>query len=286
LNLYTRCAHCETVFRVTTRDLQASSGRVRCGHCHRVFDAFATLSAQDPVAGDPAPQALADASTPARVTARQPEAEARAADIGRIVDTKESTAPAEPKAPASAPATASRTDPAADLYEWEFKVAPPPRRTALWSLLSLLLLAIGGVQAAYAFRTGILLSYPQTRPLYEMACEWAGCHVGLPRLADMLHIEASDLQVADPGRGSEVELTALVRNRAPAALEYPAFELTLTNASEQVIARRVFLPSEYLGPGVSEEDGLRGRGEFAIKLLLDTGTVRASGYRLYLFYPS
>jgi hypothetical protein len=165
-------------------------------------------------------------------------------------------------------------------------VPPTPPRTALWSVVSLLLLAVAGVQAAYGFRNAILLEYPQTRPLYEAACEWAGCHIGLPRLAEWLHIEVSDLKQVDPSQASEVELTALIRNRAPVALDYPAFELTLTNADEQVVARRILIPAEYLGTGVAVEEGLRGRGELAIRLLLDTGAIRASGYRLYLFYPS
>src|SRR3981081_2679027 len=48
MNLYTRCLHCGTTFRVTTQQLQASSGQVRCGQCKQVFDAFATLTAQEP----------------------------------------------------------------------------------------------------------------------------------------------------------------------------------------------------------------------------------------------
>ncbi len=49
--MYTRCPNCETVYRVTPQQLQASSGQVRCGRCREVFDAFSTLSAQLPVSG-------------------------------------------------------------------------------------------------------------------------------------------------------------------------------------------------------------------------------------------
>jgi predicted Zn finger-like uncharacterized protein len=48
MNLYTRCLHCATTFRVTTQQLQVSSGQVRCGQCKQIFDAFATLTAQEP----------------------------------------------------------------------------------------------------------------------------------------------------------------------------------------------------------------------------------------------
>lgn len=284
MNLYTRCAHCDTVFRVTTRDLQASSGRVRCGHCHIVFDAFATLSAQEPSPGSAPPQqAIMEAAVNEAAVAQKADKEI-ADGVGPAPVETQSRKQGSP--PLRASATLKRDDPAASLYEWEFKVPPPPRRTALWATLSLLLLLGAGLQTAYAFRTAMLVNYPQTRPLFDQACEWIGCSNQLPRLVEWLHIEASDLQAIEPGRANEVELTALIRNRAPVAVEYPAFELTLTNATEQVIARRVFLPAEYLDPNVRQAEGLRGRGEMAIRLSLDTGSVRASGYRVYLFYPS
>ncbi len=55
MDLYTRCGNCDTTFRVTTRQLQASGGRVRCGHCQQIFDAFATLTAQEPEFGSQEP---------------------------------------------------------------------------------------------------------------------------------------------------------------------------------------------------------------------------------------
>src|SRR5262245_42236476 len=48
MSMYTRCSHCDTYFRVSREQLQVSSGQVRCGRCHKVFDAFAALAAQLP----------------------------------------------------------------------------------------------------------------------------------------------------------------------------------------------------------------------------------------------
>ena len=70
------------------------------------------------------------------------------------------------------------------------------------------------------------------------------------------------------------------------AVEYPAFELTLTNEEERVVARRVFLPDEYLPDATIIDEGLAGRGELAVRLFLDIGPLGAAGYRIYLFYPS
>jgi hypothetical protein len=158
-----------------------------------------------------------------------------------------------------------------------------PRRTGLWLGLSLLLLVLLAGQAAYAFRTDLMVTVPQTRKYYLQICEWLGCAIALPKTSGFLHIEASDLKAVDPAHPSEIELLVLVRNRAPAELAYPAFELTLTNDQDQTIARRVFLPAEYLR--VAASGGLQAGAELPIRLYLDTGTLRASGYRLYLFYP-
>ncbi len=178
-------------------------------------------------------------------------------------------------------------DSATNLYEWEFKPAPNRlARTRLWSGLSMLLLLGVLVQTGFVFRTAILVNVPQAKPVYEQVCRWLSCEIGLPRLADQLNIDASDLQLIDPGQPNLVKLTALVRNRARVAVEYPAFELTLTNAREQVVARRVFVPAEYLAGDVQEDRGLPGRQELAVNLYLDTGALRAAGYRIYLFYPS
>lgn len=151
---------------------------------------------------------------------------------------------------------------------------------------TVLLAIIAVAQGAYAFRTQIMVNFPQSRVAYVQVCAWLSCEIGLPRLADQLDISASDLQVINPDVRNQVELTALVRNRARVSVEYPAFELTLTNEGERVVARRVFLPEEYLpDPGVIGE-GLAGSAELAVRLFLDVGSLGAAGYRIYLFYPS
>ncbi len=265
MNLYTRCPSCQTVFRVTTRELQASNGRVRCGQCQEVFDAFASLTAQEPESESPPPPAR---SVEARPVPAAPEPVAALAV----------------KAASQATRT-PRPDPAVSLYEWEFRMPPQRSRFRLWLTLSVVLLITAGAQAGAVFRDKVLAALPQTRPVYEAACEQIGCRVGLPRLADRLHVEASDLQFLAGALPNQIELTVLVRNRAPVAVEHPAFELTLTDAQDQVLARRMFLPAEYLGAAGGTDAGLAAGGELPIQLFLDTGRIAAAGYRLYFFYP-
>ncbi len=315
MDLYTRCPDCETVFRVTTGHLQASGGQVRCGRCQNVFDAFASLSAKAP--GDLERQLTAQQTQP-ELREAQPAAKesqpvppdapplpqpAADSDAGEAVapdeaaaatETEFAGAAAEP--PRAQVASAGRQqdqlaedqvgeDPAASLYEWEFKPAPRNRHSGLWLTMSLLLGIIGIFQAATIFRTELMLIYPPLKPVYQLICNRLACEIGLPRLRDQLNIEASDLRSVDPQRPNLVQLTALVRNRARVPVEYPAFELTLTNAQQQVVARRVFLPGDYLDDNAQTGIGLAGRRELAVNMYLDTGPLRAAGYRIYLFYP-
>jgi hypothetical protein len=80
----------------------------------------------------------------------------------------------------------------------------------------------------------------------------------------------------------------VIRNRAPFAQELPALELTLTDALERAVVRRVLRPAEYLPGRTAEslEAGIAPGAEAALRLHFDTGGVSATGYRLYLFYPA
>jgi len=267
MDLFTRCPSCETTFRVTTQQLQASGGQVRCGHCQKIFDAFATLTAQEP---QPAPQDPVIPPPPLDETAKN-EQHLRPDFSAAPVSRKGELAPARP-------------DPAATLYEWEFKMPESPRRVALWTILAFVMVTGLVLQAVYVFRTEMMVLLPQTRSYYALICESIGCAIGLPKLSNYLHIEASDLKVVDPSHPNEIQLLLSVRNRAPVDLAYPAFELTLTNPMEQAVARRVFLPADYLSPAM-QTGGLKAGTELPLQLYLDTGVVRAAGYRLYLFYP-
>jgi predicted Zn finger-like uncharacterized protein len=269
MDLYTRCPHCHTAFRVTTQQLQASGGQVRCGHCVEIFDAFATLTAQEPQPDHPVFAPPVSPPAPRDEAPREPG---------------ERSMPAQSPIHHQGNAQGKRPDPAASLYEWEFRMPESSRRSMSWTILVVLLSIILVLQAAYAFRTQIMVLLPHSRTYYVRFCESVGCVIGLPKLSNYLHIEGSDLKVLDPLHPNEIQLLLSLRNRAPIDLAYPAFELTLTNSLEQAVARRVFLPGEYL-PRTEQTDGLKAGTELPIQLYLDIGVLRAAGYRLYLFYP-
>src|SRR5271167_2250479 len=44
LLMFTQCAKCETVFKLSAEVLRAAGGQVRCGRCGEVFNALARLA--------------------------------------------------------------------------------------------------------------------------------------------------------------------------------------------------------------------------------------------------
>jgi len=151
--------------------------------------------------------------------------------------------------------------------------------------IALLLAVLLAGQALYAYRTQIAAHYPASRPLLERLCRIAHCEVGLPKAADQLVIESSDLQAVDAAKPNLIQLAASVRNKAAIDVAFPAIEVTLTDAQDRPLARRVLLPDQYLAGGKSVGTGLRAGEDFSIRLTLDTTELRPVGYRLYLFYP-
>jgi hypothetical protein len=62
-------------------------------------------------------------------------------------------------------------------------------------------------------------------------------------------------------------------------------ELTLTNAQDQPVVRRVLRPQDYLGKAANPQAGFAANTEMVIKVFIEGSQVKATGYRLYLFYP-
>jgi len=147
-------------------------------------------------------------------------------------------------------------------------------------LLTIVLL----LQASYLWRNTIVAWLPPLRPLLSSACAALHCSVGLPTNIDQLSLESSELQLVPPNQNIYT-LTVLLRNRGYSAQAWPYMELTLNDADEKAITRRIFTPGEYLSSPALIDDGLAGEGEQQVKLTFELAQPAASGYRIYLFYP-
>jgi predicted Zn finger-like uncharacterized protein len=249
VSLITRCPACGTAFRVRREQLAAHSGTVRCGKCDSMFNGVAALIEEggERLLFDLSPQLESlDASRP-------PPQATGAHDEARLPNFM---APAE----------------------------PPSARAWVWGVATVVAAVLLAAQAAYRYRAEIAALMPEARGPLLAACQWLGCTVALPRRAEVLSIETSDLQ-ADPRRQNVIVLHALIRNRSRLPQEYPALELTLTDEGGQPVLRRVLLPSDYVELERVRR-GIAADGEAALRVYLDSSGAPVTSYRLYLFYPA
>jgi predicted Zn finger-like uncharacterized protein len=138
--------------------------------------------------------------------------------------------------------------------------------------------------AAQLFVSGrdvLAASYPSLRPLAEGICAAFGCQVNLPTQIDTLSIETGELQTLGNGAFT---YTTLLRNQGMLVQAWPSLELTLHDANDKPLVRRVFTPREYLGAGVGAA-GFTAHTEQAVKLSFQLNDLKPSGYHIAIFYP-
>ena len=273
MTMLTRCAACGTAFRITDEQLALRQGKVRCGACSEVFSALEHLvhtphemicvqSEQDTGTESlPAPSSL---STPEMTTAQI------VLDGPAMVEVASSAVEVQVVS-ADGAATLTHTGPAAMPHANNFR----------WVSVAGAFLAftVFCYQTIYFYRDELAARIPESKPWLLRMCAQLSCTFDAPRDAQAISIESHDLQ-ADPANKKILALTALLRNRADFVQDAPFLELTLTDAQDAPIARRVLAPRDYLA--VTQ---MAAGAELQVRVLIDASQVRASGYRLYAFYP-
>lgn len=252
------------------------------------FDALLHQQDQDPtppdaLAATPHDQPWPASEEPAAMLA---QAQAEAALVPIEIDTGTDGHRVEPKIVAETVETVESYEDADDEppIEPELEPAPSPvLRQAAWTagatLLSLALLA----QGALVFRSEIVQSSPQMRPFMESLCGALGCELPLPRNAADIAIESSDIQ-PDAAREAFFTLHATLRNRADFPQAYPHLEITLTDARDKALVRKVLEPAQWL-PADAPKDAFAAKREVATRISFEAPGVAAAGYRVYVFYP-
>lgn len=257
MSAVTRCPSCATLFRVSQAQLETRSGQVRCGQCGMVFDARAQLLPDSATTEEQEPK-------PIRFGSQQPATQAATPAVQP--DATDSMAP-------------ESESPGEDFGPQEIR-----RAGHLWWIGSVLLAVALSGQAAFRYRGELAVLAPEAKPLIQQFCAALNCDVPLPRRAELVSIETSDLR-ADAVNPGVMVLSAMLRNRAAFTQVLPALELTLTDAQDQALARRVLMPPEYAPRGMPLEAGFAANSELPVRVFVEAGVLKASGYRLYLFYP-
>ena len=163
------------------------------------------------------------------------------------------------------------------------------RRKAFWSgrwmRLSLALLALTlactlMLQVAVQQRDQLVARDGRLKPWLVRLCEPLGCTVGVPRQIESVLIETSTFTRT---RQRSYRLGYTLRNTASQPVATPALEVTLTDAQDQPLLRRVLQPAE-LGAAASlaPSSDWSGAISFSDNLAVNG---RVAGYRLLAFYP-
>jgi predicted Zn finger-like uncharacterized protein len=211
-------------------------------------------------------------------------------------------APAQPQArpmrPAVAPAKAGRRSKltptkiaqpklrAPEIDEPEFVKLSRQReqsgktRRVLLAVGSVVLLLALAIQGILIFRNVLAARFPAAKPAVAALCAALGCRVELPTQIENLAIEQGELVTLG---GNTYSLTTLLHNQGGLTQTWPHIELTLTDANDKPLLRRVFTPREYLPQGVAS--GFAPRAEQQVKLYFQLGQLKPSGYRIAIFYP-
>jgi predicted Zn finger-like uncharacterized protein len=247
----TFCPNCKARFRVTNEQLASHHGMVRCGQCKEAFDGRINF-VPDTVGPHVELPVLEDTILPSGSATSTPPQSTLAEQVAFIHD--------------------DDSEFQQESYGWA------------WATASLLLFLMLAAQLSYYFRVDLAARLPATKPALVSYCKMVGCALPLPRHTDLVSIESSDMQF-DPANETRIFLSALLRNRAPYAQGFPNLDLTLNDSLDNPVARRMFAPAEYLPPGLAETAGMQPDLELPIRLHLDTGSLKPTGYRLAIFYP-
>ncbi len=155
----------------------------------------------------------------------------------------------------------------------------PTVRIAL-GLAGVLLLGVLLLQVALQERNRLASQYPAIRPLLQVLCAPLQCRIDPPRrIADVV-IDSSAFNKA---RGEGYVLAVTLRSRADFPVATPALELTLTDAQEQPVLRRVLMPQDLNAPAELPAGSDWG-GSWPVRIA-GAAAPRVAGYRLLAFYP-
>jgi predicted Zn finger-like uncharacterized protein len=319
----TQCPACSTHFRVVVDQLKISDGWVRCGQCGEVFDARVSMQPW-PVQPSPVPpaQAVPDAAVDAapdpealqvpqtETAAPQPwpDLDVEAAPIrSEAVPEVDAEPEREPLSPASG--LAEEAEPAEQTLTGESvrpdaeaaplapeDIAPSvgfvrqAQRRAAWrrpwvralgALSGLVLAAVLVGQVLVHERHYLAAAHPDWLPVLQQVCEPLACTIEPYRRIESVLIDSSAL-VRE--REDLYRLEVGLKNTSDMALAVPALELSLTDSADEVVLRRVLLPSDWEAPA----DILAPSATLALSLHLSlsgASELRMAGYRALVFYP-
>ncbi|WP_428420214.1 zinc-ribbon and DUF3426 domain-containing protein [Methylibium sp.] len=214
---------------------------------------------------------------------RDRRAARQAAAMSSLLEAPVGDEAAAAPAPAAAPAVAGTPGflrQADDAARWH-----RPRVRASLVLATVLLLGTLLTQIAVQFRDAFAAQWPQARPTLETLCEVMDCRIEPLRRLSAITVESSGLTQVEGSEAYRLSLT--LHNRGQVDIALPSVDLSLTDNSGALIARRALAPTDFRttpGDG-SAGTALAPGSESPMQALLAARGARVSGYTVELFYP-
>ncbi len=218
-----KCPYCQTLFRLTESQLSQADGVVRCGVCHRTFNAAEQqrldfgFGEDDLTLRDRQPPTLPD--------------ENREADL---FDLFEETAP-----------PAHSDD---ELVPQPLRQAiddrPAPQATAIW-VLAILFLAASLAGEYVWFNRHRLIQIEPTRPLVEHLCRFARCDLAALRAPAQIELLSRNIY-SHPNEKNALMISVTLVNHANFAQPYPDMRIDFSDVRGKLVASRRFSAAEYL----------------------------------------
>jgi predicted Zn finger-like uncharacterized protein len=283
MSLKTRCPACDTVFKIVPDQLKVSKGWVRCGRCAEVFDAAAHAAAPDD--SNPWPQ-----SSPSKTFVQS----------NAVIAKKNSEI--TPKNIATKPINTPAIDnllPTKDKLETDLSFVRVAKNKAFWQQSKVItslraacvaLASLLFVQVVFSQRNHLVAAHPPLASSFESVCQAIGCKIEPFRNIDAFKIDSSSFQkapavAADPAQADVFALKITLKNNSDLPLAMPAVELTLTEAGDKPVIRRVLSAKDLGFNGTTFAANADWTGEMTLVVTPSPATAPVSGYRVLLFYP-
>ena len=245
--MFTRCPQCKTVHKMTAALLSHTRGLVQCGQCDRTFSALSFLFDEWP-----AGQAYGPAKGPEAIPPVLSK-EGADPDAGVSVD--------------------SGNDETAEK-------ASSPNRMA-WILGLSLLVLITVINTVWTFRQP-LEKIPYVNALTNNTSPLQPDEGGLLKDPRQIQLVSRDMHT-HPTRSGILVLSLTFVNLARRSQEYPEMLITLLDATNQPVAKRRFLPTDYLRTGADTESGLSPDVYLPVLLELGDPGEQAVGFEIQFY---
>ena len=307
--LLTICPNCTAQFKVQPEQLNVRQGRVMCGRCRSVFNAFQSLSRLEETDTSPSSvgvqaTVVVPASKPAPVDEHlflRPEppptavfSSSKPFPSPAEVDSSTSTGYVQAEritpsvqaevgsaqnftfldlVPLQEPSATSAIDLSSAsnplLLEAPSAQAPPAKASPVGWLAGVFLLILG-LLAQLTFMFRTTLAIDYPELRPSLSQMCDIAKCALPWGRDSAQFEIVGSELMEtPGKPGRILLTATLINRAKTKQDLPSLDLKLTDNANQVVVGRALHPRDYLGRAIEKDEGLAPNAELYLSLTLD-----------------